>query len=282
MPPPSGPGGAAGVRGSRRLPRRSARGGAVGARRRPLPAAPGRPAPGNRQGRTAGAVSSSLPGWWLLTSPDARVCAAPGLGCLLRLDAGHLGVDSMNSMLQALLPVRCSHHRALPSINQRGQCLRCSVFAPWGGGRAAPSSHLPRGASGTHATCRSSWRASYPPRPRAWWCCAASTRCASDTLGSIQTRSPAALPLRCLHVSAVSTVWGRHHCHCRHCTCNWCTACRSSLPNQTWVQVDSLPLFPPCCPQMAPELLPVLINALSEQGAFQQGGQPVPTTRETS
>ena len=40
-----------------------------------------------------------------------------------------------------------------------------------------------------------------------------------------------------------------------------------------------------CCacislPQMSPELLPVLINALSEQGAFQQGGEPVPTTRE--
>ncbi|PRW61089.1 hypothetical protein C2E21_0576 isoform B [Chlorella sorokiniana] len=33
--------------------------------------------------------------------------------------------------------------------------------------------------------------------------------------------------------------------------------------------------------QMAPELLPVLINALSEQGAFQQAGQPVPTTRAT-
>lgn len=47
-------------------------------------------------------------------------------------------------------------------------------------------------------------------------------------------------------------------------------------------QVNSLPLFPPYCPQMAPELLPVLINALSEQGAFQQGGQPVPTTREPS
>ena len=31
---------------------------------------------------------------------------------------------------------------------------------------------------------------------------------------------------------------------------------------------------------MSPELLPVLINALSEQGAFQQGGEPVPTTRE--
>ncbi|KAI7844878.1 hypothetical protein COHA_001531 [Chlorella ohadii] len=33
--------------------------------------------------------------------------------------------------------------------------------------------------------------------------------------------------------------------------------------------------------QMSPELLPVLINALSEQGAFQQGGQAVPTTRAT-
>ncbi len=32
--------------------------------------------------------------------------------------------------------------------------------------------------------------------------------------------------------------------------------------------------------QMSPELLPVLINALSEQGAFQQGGQAVPTTRK--
>lgn len=31
---------------------------------------------------------------------------------------------------------------------------------------------------------------------------------------------------------------------------------------------------------MSPELLPVLINALSEQGAFQQGGHNVPTTRE--
>jgi hypothetical protein len=29
---------------------------------------------------------------------------------------------------------------------------------------------------------------------------------------------------------------------------------------------------------MSPELLPVLINALSEQGAFQQGGQAVPTS----
>lgn len=33
-------------------------------------------------------------------------------------------------------------------------------------------------------------------------------------------------------------------------------------------------------PQMSPELLPVLINALSEAGAFQQGGEPVPTSRE--
>lgn len=31
---------------------------------------------------------------------------------------------------------------------------------------------------------------------------------------------------------------------------------------------------------MSPELLPVLINALSEQGAFQQDGTAVTTTRE--
>lgn len=102
--------------------------------------------------------------------------------------------------------------------------------------------------------CRPSWQPSCVMRPMAWCCCAASTRQAwAQWAFWARGRSVVGCLLAAVHC------WGQ---------CS--SALRRALNSRPAHAVPTL--------QMSPGLLPVLINAMSEQGAFQQDGEPVPTS----